>query len=411
MNVHLYRALRKANRYFKKRRKMKHGQLMSPVRRIEFVAPPRERICAMTFDDGPTRAACQPFIDGREGLTAHLLDVLKKYDSHATFCIIGSTAENYPDAPGKIGSSYAFGKKYDHYACFGQDEMAGAVACPDLLKRIVSEGHEAANHGYRHIQYGPEYFVYRKRMFFANISEVVSDLTKLHDLVKTETGYEITMARPPHYVDRIGRFGSTNAYTAYAKLGYHYLAASVDGGGWMPTSGDYKKDVDIMVQALESRLKKDPDSLSGAVIFQKDGYNLSLESPVACALELQLSLLNSYGYTVVGVGELMRHSPFEDVYADDKGLEAVKALDRAGYVIGFQNNQFKPDDPVTKEQLIAMCSKKSDFMPTGCTDKRPLSVKEMAEIIGKMIGVPDKICGNTRRDAGMAIWDVVSNCT
>ena len=406
MNQLVFSYLRKINRHIKARRKQQQGLVLSPVRRIEFVAPPKERLCAMTFDDGPTAATCQP--SGKKGLTEHVFDVLKKYDATATFNVIGSTAENYPDIQGKLGTHHVFGTKYDHYACFNQDHLAGAVSCGDLLRRMVEEGHEVANHGFRHIIFGAEYFVYRKRKFLQNLDEVVADLTRLHDYVKNETGYDMKLARPPHYVDRIGRFTGQNAYTAYAKMRYHYLAASVDGGGYMPTCGDYEKDVKKMAANLEKLLESNPDALSGHIIFQKDGYNMSMESPIADALALQLALLRNYGYKVVTVSELMSHSPFEDVAHSDEGLEAIRALDGLGYTVGFQSNEFRPDERITKEQLVAMCTKRENYAPARLADKNFIGEKEIQKIIEKRIGGEAKIKSNTRRVAAMGISEALT---
>ena len=403
MNQLVFSYLRRINRHIKARRKQHRGQILSPVRRIEFVSPPKERMCAMTFDDGPTAAECLP--SKNKGLTEHILDVLKKYGASATFNIIGSTGDNYPDIQGRLGTHHVFGTKFDHYACFNQDHLAGAVSCLDLLKRMLNEGHEVANHGYRHIIFGAEYFVYRKRDFLRNLDEVVADLLRLHDFVKNETGYDMKLARPPHYVDRIGRFTGQNAYTAYAKMRYHYLAASFDGGGYLPSCGDYGMDVKKMVAHLEKQLSNDPNSLSGHIIFQKDGYNMSMQSPIADALELQLELLKNHGYKVVTASDLMSHSPFEDVSSGDEGLEAIRALDKQGYTIGFQNNTFKPDERITKQQLIAMCTKREDFFPTRLTDKTFINEDEIIRIIEEKFGRGVRCKGNTRRSAAMAVWE------
>ena len=379
MNVFIFSILRKINRRIKKHKKNRAGRILSAVRRIEHVSPPKERICAMTFDDGPTASPCFPTRSHHspEGLTSHILDIMQKFNAKGTFNIIGSTAENYPDTKGKL--HYVFGNKYDHYPCFGADDKAGASACPDLIKRMVNEGHELANHGYRHIIYGPEYFVYRKREFFKNIDEVVADLQRLHDLIKNTTGQEMKLARPPHYVDKIGRFGRYNAYNAYEKMNYHYLAANTDGGGYLPTCGDYDTDVKKMITLLEEKLHIDPEGLSGSIIFQKDGYNMSVESPVADALEKQLELLTEYGYKVVTVSELLRISPFEDVAHDDECIEAVRVLDQAGYTIGFRNNTFQPDETYG----------------TVAGFRCPGNVSE----------VTDKVKGKTRREAAIALWE------
>jgi peptidoglycan/xylan/chitin deacetylase (PgdA/CDA1 family) len=408
MNIQIFKILRKANRRVKAWRKERAGEIMSPVRRIECVAPPKERICAMTFDDGPTAAPTIPPMErGDLGLTAHLLNVLKKYDATATFDVIGSTKDNYPDKKGAAGTFSVFGTKFDHYPAFGQDEMAGVAACPDLLRRMINEGHEAANHSYVHRIFGAEYFVYRSRKFMKNLDEVVADARRLHEMVKELTGYEMTLARPPHYVDKIGRWGRQTAYDAYAKLGYNYMAASADGGGYLPTSGDYKKDVEAMVTPLREALMRDPNALSGAVIFQKDGYSMSVMSPIADALELQLALLKEFGYKIVGVASLLKESPFEDVGAGDDCLDAVRFLDGKGYCLGFKNNHFKPDAPITNEQLDAMCTLKRDFAAKRVREKTPLTADEIKRFVTTRLGSCPTVTEATRRGAVIAVCEAV----
>ena len=51
---------------------------LSPVRRIERVAL-GERICAMTFDDGPCRLPANPDEFGEKPLTLVLAETLEKY--------------------------------------------------------------------------------------------------------------------------------------------------------------------------------------------------------------------------------------------------------------------------------------------------------------------------------------------
>ncbi len=65
----------------------------------------RQFIVYFSFDDGP---------NGKGDTTARLLDVLKKYQIKAMFCLIGENAEQYPE----------------------------------LVRRIYDEGHYIANHGY-----------------------------------------------------------------------------------------------------------------------------------------------------------------------------------------------------------------------------------------------------------------------
>lgn len=64
----------------------------------------RENLCALTFDDGPSTN------------TPQLLDMLSEYGIPATFFLLGKQAERHPD----------------------------------LVRRILAEGHEVGNHSYSH---------------------------------------------------------------------------------------------------------------------------------------------------------------------------------------------------------------------------------------------------------------------
>lgn len=69
--------------------------------------PAGARRIVLTFDDGP---------NARDGVSARLLDVLKRHDVPATFCMIGANME----------------------------------ASPELVARTVAEGHEIAHHSFTH---------------------------------------------------------------------------------------------------------------------------------------------------------------------------------------------------------------------------------------------------------------------
>ena len=76
---------------------------LSPVRRIERVAL-KERLCAMTFDDGPCQLPANPDNFGGAPLTQVLLDTLEHYGAKGTFDVVGDTSSNYPDTAGQEGS-------------------------------------------------------------------------------------------------------------------------------------------------------------------------------------------------------------------------------------------------------------------------------------------------------------------
>lgn len=346
----LYNIARKVNAKIKKYKKAQNGKYLSPCRRIEFVNPPRDgRFVAMTFDDGPT--TLKTTSDASIGLTASLLDILKKYDAKGTFDVIGTTHENYPDKEGELGNFTWSGVGYDHYPKYNDDLSAGAVNCPDLIERILKEGHEITSHTYTHRLFGPMRAVYGGRIHFNELSEVVSDLEKLHSYMRENFDYEIKLSRPPHYIDKIP--DGSNSYDAYRVMGYNYMAASFDGAGWQPLES-YEKEVSAMIEPLKKALEENPDALNGQIIFQKDGCNMNLRTPVCDALGEQLKLLTDYGYKVITVSELLELSPFEDVKNDCDEMVYIKKLLKKGYTIGYRNNTFAPDKPITKNEFMIM---------------------------------------------------------
>lgn len=317
-------------------------RVMSRVRRIDRVfPPPGDLVVAVTFDDGPTVAPAKPY--SNQPITELILDILAEYDCFGTFDVIGSTSENYPDRCGKPGSVYWSGMRFDHYPEFGKDELAGVLTQKSLAKEIVARGHELSNHGFRHMAFGPKRIVYGSRSHFNSIDEVISDLRRLHDLVAESTGFCMRLGRPPHYVDAIP--GGKSAYDAYEAVGYQYLGASFDGGCWMATRGSFEEEVKSAIKPLEDALRHDVRSLSGQIIFQKDGYNMSIEAPVVAALPRQLEILKSNGYRVVTVSQLLKMSRYSDLSPTDPSYEYVKYLEDRGYPVVYRDNTFRPKSP------------------------------------------------------------------
>ena len=221
---------------------------------------------------------------------------------------------------------------------------------------MIDEGHEISNHGYRHILFGKKPFVYGKRVHFDSINEVTADLTRLHDYMLKEFDYEMKLSRPPHYVDRISP--GLTSYDAYELMGYQYMGASLDGGGWLPEAG-YEDEVQSMIRATEKAIGEKP--LSGQIIFQKDGKNMAHRTPVADGLIKQLEQISERGYRVITVSELLEISPFSDVSPKDPCFEDAKALIGAGHVICYKDNTVRPDSTVTRGEFAAMTASRALF--------------------------------------------------
>lgn len=109
-------------------------------------ADTKEKVVALTFDDGV------------EENTTKVLDVLKKHNIQATFFLVGSKVEKHPD----------------------------------IVKRIVNEGHIVANHTYSHSGFFPT----------NSKKKVEQEIKKCADAIQNTVGKRPVLFRPP--------FGVTN---------------------------------------------------------------------------------------------------------------------------------------------------------------------------------------------------------
>ncbi len=340
---------------------------LSYTRRLERVQT-KNRMCAMTFDDGPMDLPAAPDRFGGRALTDVLLDTLAQYDAKGTFDVVGDTSANYPDQAGKTGSAAWGGIRYDHYPDIRKDDKGGALHNDRLIRRMLEEGHQITNHGYRHIIFGKKPFVYGKRVSLEGFDAAVEDLSCLHDLMRERYGYTMTMSRPPHYVDKMA--GGFSSYDVYDHLGYQYMAASFDGAGWLPSvltdeNAALEAEVRAMEECFRSALEKDPDFFRGQIIFQKDGYNMARRTPVAFGLAKQLALLKQYGYRVVTVQQLLEESPFADIGREDPLFDKLERLQKERAIV-FSDNKLRLEQPMLWGELAMLLCPKEEALGRRC---------------------------------------------
>jgi len=108
---------------------------------IVWEVPTRNKVIALTFDDGPHKEH-----------TAQILNLLKQYDARATFFVVGSRVEKHPE----------------------------------IVARALDDGHEIGNHSYSH---PPFYNI--------GADTLRKELTKTQDAIYQATGIRSVLFRPP----------------------------------------------------------------------------------------------------------------------------------------------------------------------------------------------------------------------
>lgn len=136
-----------------------------------------ENLCALTFDDGPSI------------FTPQLLDMLKEYQIHATFFMLGKMVNNYKD----------------------------------ITLRVAAEGHEIASHTYSH-----------KNLKRLSNAKVLEEITRGYDSLAA-LGIIPTFLRPPY-----GSFDKRITEIANS-FGMDVVLWSMDSLDWKRLPSDYGK--------------------------------------------------------------------------------------------------------------------------------------------------------------------------
>jgi peptidoglycan/xylan/chitin deacetylase (PgdA/CDA1 family) len=182
---------------------------------------------AMTFDDGPSPET-----------TPRLLDILKQRNIKATFFMIGQNAERNPE----------------------------------IVKRILADGHEIGNHSWSHPP-------------LAKLSDdkVTEEITKTQSAIKNASGYTPKLLRPPY-----GSITGRQKEWIENQFGLSVILWSVDPFDWKRPGAS----------VIEQRILA--GARPGAIILSHDIHKQTVDSMPAT-----LDALAAKGYKFVTVSQLI----------------------------------------------------------------------------------------------------------
>lgn len=187
---------------------------------------------ALTFDDGPEAT-----------YTAQVLDLLKEYNVKATFFLVGSGMERYPD----------------------------------VVKRIQAEGHAVGNHSYNH----PDLRTLTKEGAYDQLWRTGRIFRKL-------LGYEPAFYRPPYGAV------TDEQIPYFASKGYRTVNWSIDSFDWDTTQNS--------VQEITERVLR--YAHEGAIILMHTGGKDKTNT--VKSLPIIIKALREQGYTFKTVPDMLR---------------------------------------------------------------------------------------------------------
>ncbi|MDF9841124.1 MULTISPECIES: polysaccharide deacetylase family protein [unclassified Paenibacillus] len=228
-------ALQAAARRNKRSKSLTLSQLIRKYPETFLTQGPRTRMIALTFDDVP---------DPR--FTPQLLDVLNKYQVKATFFVVGSRAEKHPE----------------------------------LVSRIIREGHVIGNHSYNHPEFGK-----------LGMNEFRTQIIRTENIISALAGYKPRLIRPPY-----GDISEPQLKWAKAR-GYKLVNWNVDSLDWRGLS---KSQVRNNIVAHAGK---------GAIILQHGGggKGSNLQGTIQALPEV-ITIMRKRGYTFVTVPHMLQVS-------------------------------------------------------------------------------------------------------
>jgi cellulose synthase/poly-beta-1,6-N-acetylglucosamine synthase-like glycosyltransferase/peptidoglycan/xylan/chitin deacetylase (PgdA/CDA1 family) len=199
---------------------------------------------ALTFDDGPDAE-----------WTPQILDILKAKHVHATFFVIGANAQ----------------------------------ANPDLIQRIVDEGHELGNHTYTH----------------PNLADTPAQVDSLElnateRLVEALTGRSMRLFRPPYLGDNEpGDPGDITPVEIAQSMGYLTVGERVDPADWALPGPD------TIVRLVLAQIAKTGGNGETILLHDAGGDR----SQTVAALPEIIDKLRAEGFTFVPASQLAGLTP------------------------------------------------------------------------------------------------------
>jgi len=192
-----------------------------------------EKKIALTFDDGPST------------YTLEVLELLKKYNAKATFFCIGKNIE----------------------------------AHPEILQKVIDEGHLVGNHSYSHSTF----------FDFYTANQITEELQKTNKLLEKFTSKKINFFRPPYGVTTPS-IRRALKITGHKVIGWNIR--SLDGG---------TTNQELILNRIKKRV-----SPGGIVLLHDTG------SHSVSVLEQFLQFLQQNQYEVISVEELLNLKAYEN---------------------------------------------------------------------------------------------------
>jgi peptidoglycan/xylan/chitin deacetylase (PgdA/CDA1 family) len=200
-------------------------------------------VLALSYDDGPYN------------YTAQLLDLLKRYNFHATFFITGNNN--------------------------GKGGIDLTAPYPNLIKRMIAEGHQVASHTWSHY----------------SLSNITHDL-RISQMVKNEMAFNNIIGMWPTYM-RPPYSDCTEASGCWAdmqSLGYHRVYFDLDTQDYLnPSPNQIQNSKNIIQEALAAQNVVDYLSIQHDIV-QQSVANLST---------YYFDLIQQKGWKGVTVGECL----------------------------------------------------------------------------------------------------------